>query len=276
MKNIFSYRHFIFLLFLSACISSKSSKISKEPSETVELIIIPYAGEKPLYMDSLYQSPAGQIYSVKKLSFFINDIALSGSSGKEYAVKSENNQTGVFLLNFTKPDFDAGYGIQSCKIFFKAKPGDYSDIRFTFGVPRELNHSDPAVAPSPLNLAQAAEMYWEWNSGYIFFLAEGKIYNQENKLFHFALGNDSRIMPFSFGNLFEVSPLIKVQKGKTTRIKFALDLNKLLVNGDKTTYTLNSSAQTIVHGGYYADILRNNLIHSVKFISADIIESKRE
>jgi hypothetical protein len=271
MRNIFLYNcYLIFVLLMSACLNSNPGQTSKEESETVELIITPFAGDKPLYIDSVYQSPGGQSYSVKKLCFFLSDIALARSTGKEYAVKQEQNSTGVFLMNFSKPDFDAGYRKQSCKISFKVKPGEYSDIRFSIGVPRELNHGDPAVAPAPLNLGQAAEMYWEWNSGYIFFLAEGKIHNEENKLFHFAIGSDSRVMPLSFGNLFEVTPLLKVQKGKTIRIKFSLDFNKLLVNGDKSNYSLNSSQQAIVHGGHYADVLRNNLIQSVKFVSAEV------
>jgi uncharacterized repeat protein (TIGR04052 family) len=44
-------------------------------------------------------------------------------------------------------------------------PGTISGIRFTVGVPEELNHLDAATAPSPLNVT---DMWWVWLSGYKF------------------------------------------------------------------------------------------------------------
>ncbi len=38
-------------------------------------------------------------------------------------------------------------------------------MRFTMGVPFELNHGDPTVAPSPLNITA---MFWNWQGGYKF------------------------------------------------------------------------------------------------------------
>ncbi|HEY8402792.1 MAG TPA: MbnP family protein, partial [Cytophagaceae bacterium] len=241
-----------------------SSKIERYGN--VELVIIPKAGEGPLFLDSIYTSSSGVQYSLKALRLFLCDIALARSTGSEYKTFSKENNSGIYLMDFGKPNFNPGMGKQSYKISFKAPVGEYSDIRYTIGVPRELNHSDPAMATGVLSLGQAASMYWEWNSGYIFFLADGKLYNIDNEdifhqnepyieLFHFAIGGDSRIMPLAFGNLFEIEPLLKIEEGKTTRIFFSLNFEKLLINGDNTLYRLNSFGKAMVHGGHYADVL---------------------
>ncbi|MEO1084704.1 MAG: MbnP family copper-binding protein, partial [Acidobacteriota bacterium] len=47
--------------------------------------------------------------------------------------------------------------------------GDYKGLRFTFGVPHELNHLDAPTAPTPLNLNA---LYWNWRLGYIFTKVE--------------------------------------------------------------------------------------------------------
>ncbi|MBX9851532.1 MAG: hypothetical protein K2X86_07205 [Cytophagaceae bacterium] len=149
--------------------------------------------------------------------------------------------------------------------------GNYTDIRFNIGVPRNINHSDPSLAPPPLDLGKGG-MFWEWNSGYIFFLAEGKCEELKGNIFHFAIGGDARIMPFSFGNIFDIEPIIKIQAGKTTRIKLVLDFNKIVMNGDGSIYNIKSSGAFIVHGGYNADQLRNNILQSIQFVSSEVLE----
>lgn len=43
--------------------------------------------------------------------------------------------------------------------------GQYKGLRLTVGVPFDLNHNDPTLAPSPLNLTS---MFWTWQGGYKF------------------------------------------------------------------------------------------------------------
>lgn len=43
--------------------------------------------------------------------------------------------------------------------------GNYTGLKFTLGVPFNLNHADTALAPSPLNLTG---LWWNWQLGYKF------------------------------------------------------------------------------------------------------------
>jgi uncharacterized repeat protein (TIGR04052 family) len=51
------------------------------------------------------------------------------------------------------------------KIVGTVPTGKYRGIVFKLGVPFELNHTDIATAPAPLNLSS---MYWSWNMGRLF------------------------------------------------------------------------------------------------------------
>lgn len=249
-------------VLLSGCLCHKATYGKKDDGSTgtVELVITTTIGDKPLYFDSVYKSPAGEKFSVTSLRFFLSDIALAKSTGTENAAITETANDVYFM--------DEGKEGQSCKIQFKVKEGSYSDIRFNIGVPRALNHADPATAKYPLDLSNG-EMYWNWNSGYIFFLAEGKGEDVYKNSFHLAIGSDQRIMPFSFGNLFDVVPLINVEKDKVTTLKFNFDFNEFLTNADKSSYSFKTFDPANVHGGYYADMLRLNILNALHFVSAN-------
>jgi hypothetical protein len=263
----------LFLLIVAVPLASFNERKQQDPSHedvgSVELVISLVTDGQPFHFNTAYNAPGGDIYSLKSLKFFISDIGFSLSTGIENSAQSGSTTQGVFFVDFKEPKIKTDTLRETVK--FKVKTGDYSDIRFNIGIPRQLNHSDPTVAPPPLDIGKG-DMYWEWNSGYIFFLAEGQGPQIKNNLLHFAIGEDSRIMPFAFGNLFDMVPLIKIKKGKTTRIEFQLDLNKILTNGDGKPYALNSFDAANVHGGYFADVLRMNILRAMKFKSSRIIE----
>lgn len=57
---------------------------------------------------------------------------------------------------------------------------EYSHVRFTLGVPFEINHLNPISQPSPLNLPS---MFWIWQTGHKFMRLELATH-QEQWLFH--------------------------------------------------------------------------------------------
>jgi hypothetical protein len=261
---------YLVIVLVSGCTTQKSSS-TKLKTGNVELIFTPYFSGEPITMDSIYSLPNGEKISFRTLRFFINDIALAHGSGKESTASIEENDRNLFLVDYTSSKLTLNEKL-SYTLSFKVAAGDYSDIRYTIGVPREVNHGNPDTAPELLKKSLTSEMYWEWNSGYIFFLTEGKIHDGSNRLFHFAIGEDRRVMPLSFGNLFNIKPLIQIEEGKLTKIYFAIDMDKVFVNSVKSNYSLKDPEAAIVHGGYYADVLRNNIVNSFRFISSEIVK----
>ena len=103
--------------------------------------------------------------------FYVSDVQLIDATGQ--AVPIALDQDGVWqyksvaLMDFedgTGPCRNGNAGLHN-RLTGIVPKGDYRAIRFTLGVPAELNHGDPTVAPSPLNLTS---MFWNWRAGYKF------------------------------------------------------------------------------------------------------------
>ncbi len=75
------------------------------------------------------------------------------------------------LQNVALLDFDNGTGscAGSTETNYQVKgtvpAGTYTGIKFTMGIPFDLNHGDVATAAAPLN---STDMFWVWNYGYKF------------------------------------------------------------------------------------------------------------
>jgi uncharacterized repeat protein (TIGR04052 family) len=103
--------------------------------------------------------------------FFISGVELLDAKGN--AVPLTLDQDGIWQYkNLALLDFENGSG--SCRngnvglhtaVTGSVPKGKYRGVRFTLGVPFELNHGDPTIAPSPLNFTG---MFWVWQSGYKF------------------------------------------------------------------------------------------------------------
>ena len=103
--------------------------------------------------------------------FFISAVELLDERGKAVALTLDQDEVwqyqDVALLDFedgTGPCHNGNPGLHR-EITGRAPKGDYRGVRFTLGVPFELNHGDPTIAPSPLNLTA---MFWVWQAGYKF------------------------------------------------------------------------------------------------------------
>ncbi len=123
--------------------------------------------------------------------FYVSDVALIDEDGN--AVPVELKQDGKWQYqNTTLLDFEDGTGAcdngttdTNTTIVGTLPEGDYQSLQFTLGVPKNLNHDDAAIAPSPLNLTS---MWWNWQGGYKFLRADletdGAISNVSSQTTH--------------------------------------------------------------------------------------------
>ena len=227
-------------------------------------------GNDTLVFDKLYVTPSGEKFMVDKLKFFLSDIGFFKADNSESKPVAEAFKQGIFLIDFNNPGTYGNGKSTSYKIDFKLAPGDYKSLRFNIGIPREYNRADPTLAPATLQSMQPG-MYWSWNSGYIFLLAEGKGPDVAGNTFHFGIGEEKRSMPFSFGDIFSPIPVTVVEQGKTTRVQIYFDFQKLLLNADGTYYSLSEISNTSVHGGYLADVLSANASNTMELVSSSIL-----
>ena len=243
-------------------------------SGIVELIFEPVLDGAAYTMSTSFTTPIGENFRVTDLKFYLSGIAMVTESSKEFkamAYPGDLEQSGVYLANFTTPNFNNGNGQNSHKLRFKAQVGDYSDIRFRFEVPSEYNLANMTTNPYPLNASNG--MYWSWNSGYKFLVVNGTSTNVAGSgAIHLSLGADKNCV-FNFRSLILAPslPKISVQKDKTTQIRFTFNLMDMLRNTDGTLYSFNSTNPNIsnaqVHGGANANVIRANVQQALELKS---------
>jgi uncharacterized repeat protein (TIGR04052 family) len=135
-----------------------------------------FAG-KPFACGTTYDNVGSSHARVKPLDlrFFISQVELLTADGNSVALSLD--QDGIWQYrNLTLLDFEDGTG--SClngnaginkQILGTVPEGKYTGLRFTLGVPFDLDHMAAASAPSPLN---TTAMFWSWQDGFKFLRAE--------------------------------------------------------------------------------------------------------
>jgi uncharacterized repeat protein (TIGR04052 family) len=106
---------------------------------------------------------------------FVTNARLIGADGAETPITLD--QDGVWQLeNVALLDFEDATGTcvngtpaMNTTLRGTVPAGAYTGLAFDIGVPFELNHGDPTLAPSPLNLTA---MFWNWQGGYKFIKIE--------------------------------------------------------------------------------------------------------
>jgi uncharacterized repeat protein (TIGR04052 family) len=112
---------------------------------------------------------------------YVSEVELVGADGKGVPLTLEQDNKWQFknvaLLDFETGDAGCSNGTPETRDFVRGTvpAGNYKGIRFKVGVPFELNHQDPTLAPSPLNLTA---MFWTWQGGYKFIKIDFATGNQ--------------------------------------------------------------------------------------------------
>jgi uncharacterized repeat protein (TIGR04052 family) len=151
---------------LSACSSDEPD------DQAVAITFRPQVGDAAFSCTTTYTDIGTTASDVQFTDFkvYVSDVRLVTASGAEEPVTLE--QDGEWQVdNVALLDFDNGTG--NCasstetnyQVVGTVPEGTYTGIKFTMGIPFDLNHGDAATAPAPLN---STDMFWVWNFGYKF------------------------------------------------------------------------------------------------------------
>ena len=122
-------------------------------------------GNQPLTLTTgNYTNGSGEPFTVTTLNYYISNIKLKKADGSDYIVPQDSS---YFLVKQSDST--------SRVITLRNVPvGNYSGVTFTVGVDSLRNTMNISRRTGALDPAAGAEgMYWDWNSGYIFFKLEG-------------------------------------------------------------------------------------------------------
>lgn len=125
----------------------------------------------------------GSKMTVSDFRFYVQDVRLVDKTGKETPlslIKDGQFQTEkVALLDFENGLGSCTNGTKETNYTIRgtAPNGQYVGFKFWIGVPEELNHLDPTLQPSPLNLTR---MMWSWQMGFKFARIDTKTTGRPN------------------------------------------------------------------------------------------------
>lgn len=129
-------------------------------------------GGKAFSCDQTYSGLGTSDVSVRAADFraYLTDVALLKADGTAVPVKLTQDiwqHDNIALLDFEDGTGACTNGTQQVNTAVRGTvpEGDYTGVQFSVGVPYAMNHADPTVAPSPLNLTA---MFWNWRAGYKF------------------------------------------------------------------------------------------------------------
>lgn len=159
-KNHYFYqRSFKILLLLLLFLATV---FSLHAQSTITLHFDNVAGDRDIILNSgKYTNAVGEEFSVSILQYFISNIQLTSVDGKQFTVPQDSSYF------FVQEDDSLS---QQCTIH--VPPGQYKSVSFVVGIDslRSVSKIDRRMGvldPSATN------MYWGWNSGYIFLKMEG-------------------------------------------------------------------------------------------------------
>ena len=196
------------------------------------------AGKEPLDFAKTYQNPAGNEYTVDLVKFYISEVAL---------VKADGSELPLDVLKLV--EINRAGGSQNVEIFKADVPADtYKGVRFSIGLPRALNHTDPTLQNAPLGVDSG--MVWAWNPGYVFFKLEGKfLKGGAQQPFSLHLGTDPYKLQYNLADVQMQKIQLKVPETGSV-VKLKLDLSQVFkagLNGEQ--YDLGQAKYQMVHGG---------------------------
>ncbi|MBC6988622.1 MbnP family protein [Hymenobacter sp. BT491] len=200
-------------VLLSSCGDQDNSSPATETG-TLDLEMEHIVGTQALELNRAmpYTTAAGDQFKVTTFNYYISNIKLKKADGTEYVQPDSYYLVKESIANSKRLALD------------KIPVGDYTGITFTIGVDSARNVAGAQMgALDPSN-----NMFWDWNSGYIFLKMEGTSDQAPSKSLIFHVGGFKK----PYNAIRTVSPSLN---GKTVLVRtdhspemhFHVDLLKL-------------------------------------------------
>lgn len=152
------------LSIVIACSKEEVDPISPGDKNNITLEFDNRVGSQKLALASTsYQNASGENFTVTTLNYFISNVSLKKADGT-----SQSFPTQYFLVRQADSN-------TLTPILKDVPAADYTAITFTIGVDSLKSASAVEERTGVLDIASYGDdnMYWSWNSGYIFFKLEG-------------------------------------------------------------------------------------------------------
>jgi hypothetical protein len=194
---------------------------------------------KLVFNTQKYLNANGDTFTVSKFKYLISNIKIKKADGTYWMPKES-----YYLINQEEAN--------SMKFEIPGVPlGEYNNLEFSVGVDNVRNHTGAQTgALDPQN-----DMFWNWNSGYIFTKLEGHFVKTDGTqgalVFH--IGSDANFKNLKFTSL---PHNLNIREGKETDVHVIAKFQEMF--GTPTTINFNDINN--VMGGANATTVANNYV----------------
>lgn len=210
------------------------------------------AGSSDLALNTgVYSNASGENFTVTKLKYYVSNFKLVRTDGTEYVVPKDEC---YFLIDESDPD--------THEPELSVPEGEYTTLTFTVGVDSLKSTADVSQRTGVLDPTGAgADMYWGWNSGYIFYKLEGTSPSSGmGGDFMYHIGGFGGYSSSTINNIKTITLDLtargtpKVKAGKETNIHLFVDVLKMFTGSTN----LSIAANPMVMFDSYSTNIANN------------------
>lgn len=143
-------------------------------------------GDDPVQANDYFSNGANEA-NITMAKFYLSNIRVQKSNGE---IEQVQDYALLNLVPAFGENLNNSINVQLCEC-------DYKAIMFNVGVDSETNALDPSTYPLDDVLSSSQNMYWNWNSGYVFYKFEGTANNagQSTEQWYVHTGLDKFYIP---------------------------------------------------------------------------------
>lgn len=260
VKNILTVMAlFSATLFTFSCDKDDEGEFGPNDKGSIILEFDNVVGSQNLQLNGpqTYTNANGDQFNVTLLNYYISNVKLKKGDGTVYTVPQDSS---YFLV---KESVAASREIKLKNI----PAGDYTEVTFTVGVDSTRNTMDLSKRTGMLDPAANSgedNMYWSWNSGYIFFKMEGLSPQATadaagNKKFRYHIGGFGGMNSKTINNIKTITRTFGGEKATvrssiTPQLHIVVDILKAFEGSSKVSIGSNT---TVMFAPYSVNIANN-------------------
>ncbi|MEP7259427.1 MAG: MbnP family protein [Flavitalea sp.] len=259
MKHIF-FLGVILALAFQACKKDGTPAYNNTVKADLSVEFDNIAGEADLQLNSgTYTNASNEQLTITKLKYYVSNFVVTNTDGTVYTVPQDSC---YFLIDESDED--------THEPILHVPEGEYKTVSFTVGVDSLRSSKDISERKGVLDpTADGGDMYWGWNSGYIFFKMEGTSPAATmDGTFMYHIGGFGGYSSPTINNLKTITldltarGMPKVKSGKETNIHILVDVLKMFTGTTNVSIAENSmvmfSDYSISIANNYAAMFRHD------------------
>ncbi len=224
------------IFILGILLSLQACNNEEEEDFTLLIDFMPMYEGAEMHLGTRYNNAHDCTFALSDLKFYLSNLTLHNTDGSKRLLSE------IELIDFRNHHHSLNFAIEG---------GKYSAISFDIGVPVHLNGTqNPDFLTSVYSLdhplSASNGTYWSWQTGYRFFMADGRYDVVPNStednltLFSFHTGRDTL-----FRQAGPFAKSLSRARGSNNVLQFALDFDKFWASA---TDTVDLRVENNFHG----------------------------